>query len=359
MSKKFRILLVCQPHNPLGSPHYQMAGMHLRKFGYLVNEVHIKGKSLANRISFFLRALLLIYKELAKDKNTVLYIEGAPQSPALFFFRGVSCPIVYHTQDYLEPGQKLNIRIWRFFERSAARRASLVVSNEINRARFMTSDYGLKQIPLVVRTALPSDWPVPEPDEDSIASKRRNLGLPSNCRILAAGGGFGEDRMSPQVVQALALLPDDVVIVFTGKNTDAIRHSLAFEMIESGRLLFLEKMDYCNLLELYSICDAGLLLYPSSCIGHFYQAPGRLTEYLRAGIPIVTCEYPSLELLCYKYKIGRACDPYDPVSIADAILIVLDRNQYPREFIRNVATTSLAYEHDGNQLLDKLAVLNA
>jgi glycosyltransferase involved in cell wall biosynthesis len=178
---------------------------------------------------------------------------------------------------------------------------------------------------------------------------RIEMGLPTDRKLIAAGGGYNEGRMSPQAAGALLYLPDNVSIVFTGRIPKETGFPVIKDLIQQQRFIFLERRPYVDLLRLYSLCDAGLLLYPDHCIGHFYQAPGRLTEYLRAGLPVVCSNFPGFELLCVKYKIGVTCNPYDSREVADAINSVLDNPELSRDQIRHCAKTKLAY--DGELLL--------
>lgn len=343
------------PENCDGAPHHRMALRFLAAKGLDIVPIDTGGRTFVERISNFLRALVFAYARNISGEASLIYIESAPQTVLLFFLRFLKCSIVYQTQDYLEPRQNIRYNIFRFFERSAARRANLVVSNEINRARFIAFDYGLAEIPIVVRTALPRDWPVPECANSDRAILRKKFGLPVDRKLIAAGGGISDDRMSFQLVGAIKYLPKDFAVVFTGHAQSDFRDTEFQKLVDDSRIFFVERMPYKELLRLYSVCDIGVLLYPHNSIGHFYQCPGRLTEYMRCGLPVVFSKFPGFELLCLKYKIGQCCDATESKSIADACIAVSDCSVFEPERIKHVAKNELAYEEGARDLWDSVS----
>jgi glycosyltransferase involved in cell wall biosynthesis len=274
-------------------------------------------------ISAFSLLIELIRRFFQIGPNWV-YVQGAQQTPFLLWlpFLKRNSYLIYHTQDYVGPGQHA---FYEWCERFFARRADYVISNEINRARFMASSYRLKQMPAVIRTALPSWWPVPERDESYRQELLEKSGLQGleTPRLIVAGGAYRPDRMSSEVLQAFAQLPRNYALIFNymppGSPSRAVCEEHLQQLGLRERVIFLEPLPYQALLKLYAACDIGILIYPNNGVGHFYQAPGRLTEYLRCGLPIVTSAFPGLELLTLKYNIGSVADPYNPTAIATAI----------------------------------------
>jgi glycosyltransferase involved in cell wall biosynthesis len=355
--------------SPHRAPHQEMATLYLAHLGHSVDYACWGGtgydpsvphknitympnpkSGIGSAIKMF---AWLISKVAFSDEYDVLYVQGAQQTPFVFWMplaKG-NKRIVYHTQDYLEPRRH---KFYERFERFFAKRADYVISNEVNRGRFMHSNYGLNNLPVIIKTALPEWWPIPE----RILSRRieliRMAGLPeseSYC-LITAGGPYRADRMSPQLLEAFSKLPDHYVLIFIGdamKYGQSCRMECELKMGELGiikRVIFLEGMTYPHLLELYAACDVGVLLYPNNGIGHFYQCPGRLSEYLRCGLSLITCNYPGLELLTLKYRVGEVCDPEDAASIAEALLRVQNNYAGKRDELKSVANKYFVYEHD-------------
>lgn len=286
-------------------------------------------------------------------KNAVFYVHGHVSTlPAYFALRGLpSARLVYHTQDYIEPGRHA---MWEFFEKRFIRRAGNVISNEPNRARFLASHYGLKQLPTVVPTALPRDWPRPERDLQLRQAILARLGRHDSdtCRLIMNEGPFTPIRCSRELVEAFQYLPDDFILVFTGVTTGSASEREARHHVEQyglqRRVVLLERFDFQELLHHTACCDGGILLYPNDGVGNYYQAPGRLTHYIGCGLPIVASNFPGLELLALKHNLGAVCDPTSPQSIAEAIRKIAGRSMVELaehgRTLKLLARNELSYE---------------
>jgi glycosyltransferase involved in cell wall biosynthesis len=310
-----------------------------------------------------LQFLAGVMRTIVSERPDCVYVQGAQQTPfVLYRLFGIKrCGFIYHTQDYVGPGQHW---FYELCERIFARNADWVISNEPNRARFMASSYRLKRMPEVIRTALPVWFPVPSRDDSFRNEMIQNSGLANviGLKLVVAGGAYRADRMSPQLLEALAILPSNYVLVFTSCPSASSSRRLCDEQsmrLNLGeRVIFWHAHDYMHLLKLLSICDIGILLYPNNGIGHFYQSPGRLTEYLRCGLPIVASQFPGLELLTMKYGLGEVADPYSPQSISKAIRRVGDLTEleftFRRERLQKLALTNLAYEAEADPVFEKI-----
>jgi glycosyltransferase involved in cell wall biosynthesis len=308
---------------------------------------HVRAALALLQFRFQLRGQVIVY--LQRHESTLAAFFGL-----LFFPRR---RLIFHTQDYLEPGRH---PIWAFFEKRIARRAAWVISNEPNRARFMASHYRLKQMPVIVRTGLPKDWPVPERDEslrhDLLA--RAGLADREGARLIMAGGGYSRVRCTEQLIQAVGRLDDRYLLVFTGMKPDTPPYTATLDACRRAgierRVVILPYLEYEDLLRHMAACDVGILLYPNDGVGNFYQAPGRLAEYLNCGLPVVASNFPGLELLVLKHRLGQVCDPEAPEQIAAAIdrLGALGEAELAanRHRLRELGRTEFAYETQADRL---------
>lgn len=364
-----------------GAPHHFMAALDLSRKGYSLRAVcagparksqidfpfgQIEVTSIPEKCGIFGRlswhaslAFKLFAMRLTR-KKCIYYIQGSVVTPAAFFtlFAVSGYRLIYHTQDYLEPGRH---PFWSFFEKRIARRAGHVICNEPNRGRFMASSYKLKSMPTIVRTALPLDWPVPARNAELRQSLLSQVNQPGNDHCLVMVQGFlGRLRGGRQIIEAMASLPDNFILVTTSARVGSQEYN-AFSAIakEIGifeRIVFLPTLEYGELLRHTAACDIGMMLYPNDGVGNFYQAPGKLTEYLRCGLPVVTSNFPGLELLTLKYGIGIACDPESPAEIASSIQELGNRTEdemaLERIRLKDLACTEFAYETQAWQIED-------
>lgn len=378
---RLEILFICCGDPWSGAPHQMMSGVWLKHRGYTLRCVveHDNGKQLFQTPIADLEIIpavasgkhrhtiarqgslarsLLRYRCEASNRNTekrLYYVVGSTMTPAsLVALAGVPrSHIVYHTQDFLEPGRH---PYWEFFERRFAKKAGLVVCNEVNRARFMASHYRLSTVPLVVRTALPKAWPAPKAADEARRQLRHLAGVEggSAATFLMAGGPYSEVRQSAIMIRTLRLLPKDYYLVFPASGPGSPSHRTITQAAASEevlpRIVFLGHLSHGDLLNYMAACDAGFLLYANDGIGNYYQCPGRLAEYLLVGLPMVMSDFPSFELLALKHRIGVTCDGYSPESVAAAVRGLLhspvDMLAEMRRRIVHCGRNALAYDND-------------
>jgi Glycosyl transferases group 1 len=380
MAHKITILFVSANDPEEGAPHPDMAGIWLASRGWPVHLLTAgcasrsfintplgripasgipKHRGWLGKIVWQMQMFWQILRVRLKRQTDIYYIAGSPVTPvalaALLFVPRRK--IIYHTQDYLEPA-----RFWfrAAVEKGFARRAGLVICNEPARARFMASHYSLSQVPMVVRTALPAAWATPDRDPAIRKDLLTSLGLDDlpKWKLVLHQGAYADVRCGATLLRALAFLPHDYLVVFTGTPPNSHAEQLARSAAQNlglyRRIIFVNRKPFDELLRITASCDVGILLYPDDGIGNFFQAPGRLTEYIGCGIPIIASHFPGLELAVLKYDLGKVCDPQDPSSIAEALQLLGARNKQHQESdrirLKNIAKGELSYDSMAEKL---------
>lgn len=282
--------------------------------------------SLSNHSSF-LQNELEVFKALLSARFgcfDVIYINSQSLSArALFALLGprFGKRVVYHNPDYYDP---FNHPVYYELEKHFCRSVDLYINNEFHRGYITQALYKLQCPVISAPPNLPSWWPVATRNND----RRIEMcgGSTADHFVLMLHGSFAEIRMVPELFKALSLLPPRFRLVMTGAGhrkgeADALLEQLgiADRVVRLGRLGFNELLGYTV------NADAGVLLYQNNDLGNFFTAPGRLTEYLSCGLPVVASNHTGLENLVLRYDLGQTVNSTIPNSIAEGILKLEER----------------------------------
>jgi glycosyltransferase involved in cell wall biosynthesis len=251
--------------------------------------------------------------------------------------------IVYHNPDYYDP-----FRYPGYFamEKAFARKSDLYVNNEFHRGEITRVSYRLSCPVLTAPPNLPAAWPIPA---RSAAIRNYLTGQVKDAFVLILHGTYGEIRMVPELFEALARLPGRFRLVMTGLDHRKAEVDLLLAKLGiAERVLRLPKVSFPELLAHTVNADAGVLLYENSDLGNFFTAPGRITEYLACGLPVLATNHTGLENLVLKYEIGVAVNSQVPSAIADGILRLEDASRsgnYHRKGMRGHFLSHFAFDH--------------
>jgi glycosyltransferase involved in cell wall biosynthesis len=265
-----------------------------------------------------LRVLRALCRARWSDYDVVYINSQSLSARAYFALWGMTGKkLVYHNPDFYDPGTH-PLHAW--LERGFTRKADLYINNEFHRGYITSSFYGVGCPVLTAPPNLPACWPIAAPS----SAKRAEMCAGSGEQrpfVLMLHGSFSEIRMVPQLFQALALLPERFRLVMT--NADHRRQEADALMQRLGIVQRVVRLPRCSFSEMlaYSVnADAGILFYQNNDLGNFFTAPGRLTEYLACGLPVIGTNHTGLENLLLRFRLGVSVDTTDPRRIATGLL---------------------------------------
>jgi glycosyltransferase involved in cell wall biosynthesis len=372
-SKQQPSLLFITTADPDSTPHAEWIPWTLEKAGWRVTTVtpagngsllrQVLGARWNSRALPFGRgrnrlaaeyALLreLLRARFGSDQVIYLHSQGLGWRAALVFLGPLfGKRLVYHNPDYFDP---VTYPIRTTLEGILARRCDLVINHEFHRGYIMRAEYRLRCPVLVAPPHLPIGWPVPPRSEQ----RRSELaGGREDAFILRLHSGFHPRRMVPQILEALAILPERFRLAMTGRadgSADPAAERLMTKLGISGRVVTLPRLGYGAMLEYTASSDAGILLYANNDLGNFFQAPGRLTEYLACGLPVIASRFTGIENLVLRYGIGCCAESGDPARLADAILQLESQvrsGRFSPTLMRHRFETHFAYDHWESRIL--------
>jgi glycosyltransferase involved in cell wall biosynthesis len=249
----------------------------------------------------------------------VIYINSQSLSARAYFtLWGLrhGTKVVYHNPDFYDPAAH-SVHYW--IEKRFCKKVDLSINNEFHRGYITSTFYGTRCPTLIAPPNLPGDWPIAAKS----SAKRLEMcgGKDIDAFVLMLHGSFSEIRMVPQLLEAMALLPPRFRLVMTSKDhrreeADALINRLGLE----DRVVRLPRCDFSSMLEYTVNADAGVLFYQNNDLGNFFTAPGRLTEYLACGLPVIGTNHTGLENLILKYGLGTTVDTTNPRHIAQGLI---------------------------------------
>lgn len=242
---------------------------------------------------------------------------SAPTALALTFLPWLA--VIYHEHD--SPGAHVNDGFFALVMKARghlARRARMCVLPNGNRlARFEREAGPLRASACV--------WNCPGLYEIPAASRSGN----GDSIWLLYHGTLVPERLSPVVIDALALLPDHVKLRAVGYETVGAPGYVAAlrqraESLGIGhRVEFLPPVSRTDLLPITLRSDIGLALIPRTVSDYNFEAmtgaSNKVFDYMACGLPVLVSALPDWCEMFVRPGYGLACNPADPHSVAAAL----------------------------------------
>jgi glycosyltransferase involved in cell wall biosynthesis len=188
------------------------------------------------------------------------------------------------------------------------------------------------------------------------------LDIPPEHRLVLYLGGLTRNRGLEQLIASAARVPRCTVAI-VGPSAPAYAPTLA-ALIEreslTDRVHVLPPVPPEDVIPTARSADVGVSFIQNVGLNNFYSLPNKLFEYIQAGLPVVTSDFPELERVVLGRGVGITCDPGDPEAIARAIATLLDDAELRARLSANAraAATELSWEAERDRyrtLFDDLA----
>jgi glycosyltransferase involved in cell wall biosynthesis len=252
--------------------------------------------------------------------------------------------LVYHNPDYYDP---FDNPLYYFLEKRFCRKLDLYLNNEFHRAYITRATYGVRCPTITIPIMLPGCWPFP-PRNEALRAEMCG-GKDNNSFVLILHGGYGEIRMVPELFEALSLLPKRFrLVMFDREHRQEEVDRKLNELGITERVVRYPRMNVLQLARYTVNADAGVLLYQNNDLGNFFTAPGRLTEYVGAGLPVIATNHTGLENLVWRYKLGVTVDSTKPAKLAEGIISLAEMirlKQLRADVLRQTFLDNLAFDH--------------
>jgi glycosyltransferase involved in cell wall biosynthesis len=305
---------------------------------------YVRGTSIgyARRVFEFARfAVAATVTVLRQPRPDVIYATSPPLTMALPAIAGAirhRAPLVFEVRDLwpeapIQMGALSNPlaqRLARWLERFVYRRAAHVIALSPGmREGVIAAGTPPDKVSLIPNA---SDLELFRPDRDG-GGFRERLGLGDRF-VCTYFGTMGEANDLTQVIDAAALMDDDVRFVLhgEGKRKQALK-DLARER-GLRNVVFSDALPKESVAELAAASDACMTIYKDVPI-LYTCSPNKLFDTFAAGRPAIVNTPGWLTQLVEEGEAGVAVKPADPADLADKVAYLRDHPELVEEYGRN------------------------
>jgi glycosyltransferase involved in cell wall biosynthesis len=292
-------------------------------------------------------------------KAALYYLHSPRQFPAVYVLsRRYRVPFVYDAHDFypsLEPDERRWTQRYLFrpfmnaIERLCVRAADAVITVNPSVAALLRQHFGCESV--ILRNSHD-----PRLDRRPAEGLRDRLGLPADAFILVCVGHGKPGQALEESLQALAMLPDRVHLVFLGRNYEP-QLVTAERLGLKHRVHHIPPVDPAEVVPFIASADATLILYYARSIGYEVSLPNRFFQAVAAGLPVLYPDLPEIRLLSKRLGLGLPIDVRAPDSIVRSVRQLLDEPGLRAALRAQVvaAQAELTWEHEERELARLLA----
>lgn len=220
--------------------------------------------------------------------------------PAARLKRRFGCALVYDSHEYFPESDLLaprwQRRLVRRIEGHFIRSADAVVAVSPPLADEMRRRYGVRRV-----IAVPNAEPRPS---EPRAPKIRSNPLPVRFLLQGqASPGRGFERL----FELWGALDHEQAVLQVrcpdGDYPAELRQRFA-DLIASGRIEWLDAVPEGRLVDAASAADVGVIPYVGPSLNHLYASPNKLSQYMQAGLAVLSNDLPYLASLLDRFECG-------------------------------------------------------
>lgn len=150
---------------------------------------------------------------------------------------------------------------------------------------------------------------------------RKMIKADSNTIIALYQGVICPERGLEELLEAARFTTNpNIRFVIIGMDAwNGTLQEMAAGMGVSDKVIFLPPVPSEELPEITVDADMGFILFRNTCLNHYYSLPNKLYEYMMAGVPIISSDFPELNRVISEVDSGLTVNPESPEEIYKAV----------------------------------------
>lgn len=331
----------------LGNPNYDTRtynlykslteiGISVRMIGFEwkdKNFATVKGKISIYKLNksysslfYYLKFVSILKLLLFKERADYYFAEDVQTLPFVTFFGKMKGGKVFYDSRELYGfiaglrDKKLLQNIIRSIEKIFVKKVDYVITTGDMDTEFIKKTYNLKNVFTLRNLPLYKDGIKP-------VDLRKKFKFPDGLKILVYQGVILHGRGLKIIFEALTKVKGYILIILgDGEETEHYK-KLSESMGIDKIVLFAGKYNQEELINMTAGADIGLAIIENISLSYYYALPNKLFEYIMAGKPVITSNFPQMKDVIEKHQVGVTIDPQ---NIAELIHTLERFNSEPR-----------------------------
>lgn len=187
---------------------------------------------------------------------------------------------------------------------------SMIVEND-TRAKYNEELYGF--YPHVVH-----NYPFQSKGEEKV-DLHSILNIPRNEKILLYQGGIQTGRGLDKLIKAVPMFTEGVLVLIGDGRIKTDLQKMVKEMNLEEKVKFHPKVPLEDLPAFTRNGYIGFQVLNNVCFNHYSASSNKLFEYMMAGIPVVSCDFPEIKKVVESENTGICVNSHEPDQIAEAV----------------------------------------
>ncbi len=258
-------------------------------------------------------------------------------------------PLIYDSHEFFTEVPELQgrfaRRVWLWFEQRIFPKLKDVITVSDSIAAAYQRKYGVAVH--VVRN-LPSRDHLPQVQPLTPAE----AGIPEGKKVvILQGSGINRDRGGEEAVGAMRYVDETVLLVVgSGDALPAMKKIVEEEGLQE-KVFFIPRQPLERLYRYTALAGVGLSLDKDDSLNQLYSLPNKIFDYIYNGVPVLASDLPEVARIIKEYDVGLVLDEYSEEAMASAINWMLERDykKMKKEQLQRAAAT-LVWEHEKETL---------
>lgn len=348
-------------------PEYDFRDKNIQTYRFPLN---IEGGSLKQKIKRVTSYIFWAARTARKRRYSVYmgFDQNGLFAASLASLRLRGAPVIYYSPELHFSGDLTSVtdRLKKSLERLFSRRSEAVITQDRRRADVLIKDNGLKVDRVYIVPNAPLAAQGYSGRKDYLSRLLSQCGIGNDRIIVLLMGTLADWTMAKEIVRSVEGWPPECVLVVHGwgeKGYVEELRRLAGEQNPRRVLISTNVLDYDDMEGLTAAADIGLALYRGGTTNIYEMgSSGKLYGYMKAGIPVITSDFPGLREVVEKNKAGICIDSTRRENIVKAVTQLAEDFALRRRYGENARKAFLekyAYERNFGPILSLLDSLSS